>query len=119
MSYSDRKAYMQKYQREWVAKRRHSFFKDKKCALCESTEKLVLHHINPKEKESHNIWSWSEERRLKEIVKCIVWCESCHIEYHAKEMRIEVHGFDNMYNKGCRCDLCRDFKSKKNKRFRK
>jgi len=45
---------------------------------CGSWKKLELDHIDPKTKESHKIWSWSEERRNKELKKCQVLCYDCH-----------------------------------------
>lgn len=117
MPYKDKKRQLE-YQKNWIKKRREDFFKDKICEKCGSSYKLELHHKNPKEKETHKIWSWSKEKREAELKKCVVWCEKCHISYHADLMKVERHGANNMYNKGCRCDLCREFKSQKNKRFR-
>jgi hypothetical protein len=104
MGYKD-KDVQREYQRVWKNKRRSDFFEGKKCKFCEGTENLVLHHINPKEKESHKIWSWTKERREKEIEKCIVLCSKCHMEYHASLRRIKEHGI-TMYGNGCRCDIC-------------
>ena len=78
MRLRDDKKIWNKYQREWVAKRRADFFKDKKCVQCGSTERLELDHIDRETKESHSIWSWSEVRRLAEIAKCQVLCHECH-----------------------------------------
>jgi 5-methylcytosine-specific restriction endonuclease McrA len=93
------------YQRVWMAKRRSDFFDGKKCEWCGKTKNLVIHHVNPKNKESHKIWSWCEERRIKELEKCIVLCEKCHMEYHASLLRTKEHGLA-MYGNGCRCDIC-------------
>ena len=68
------------YQREWVAKRRATFFADKCCAYCGSTKNLELDHIDPSQKVSHSIWSWSESRRNEELAKCQALCEECHKE---------------------------------------
>lgn len=73
-----RKQYLKTYQKEWMRNRRREFFSGKYCVQCKSTEKLELDHINPEEKEHHSIWSWSEERRLKELAKCQVLCKTCH-----------------------------------------
>lgn len=48
---------------------------------------LQLHHLNPEEKDSHKIWSWSQKRREAEIAKCIVLCWPCHIHYHVEARR--------------------------------
>ena len=67
------------YQRKWVAKRRADFFADKECIRCGSHEDLELDHVDPSQKISHNIWSWSEHRRLTEIAKCQILCHDCHV----------------------------------------
>ncbi len=66
------------YQRQWIANRREDFFSDKWCVECGSIENLELDHINSSTKVSHNIWSWSEERRDVELAKCQVLCHDCH-----------------------------------------
>ena len=87
MPYSDQKK-QNKYQREWVAKRRHNYFKDKYCLICQDNKNLQLHHKNPQNKISHNIWSWAKEKRLKELKKCIVLCKECHTDIHIAIQRI-------------------------------
>jgi len=100
-------------QREFQARRarnrRAEFFSGKKCALCDSDKKLELHHLDKEKKDSHRIWSWSQERIDKEVSKCAILCRSCHIELHAEEKRTPIkHGTDSAYiGKGCRCELCK------------
>lgn len=48
------------------------------CRHCGSGNNLEVDHINPKEKISHNVWTWSEKKRNFELQKCQVLCESCH-----------------------------------------
>jgi 5-methylcytosine-specific restriction endonuclease McrA len=95
------------YDREWLSKRRKSFFEGKACLHCGSIERLELHHINPKTKEHHAIWSWREERRINELSKCIVLCNSCHKIETAKyaTLRRKEHGRGG-YSRGCRCEIC-------------
>lgn len=100
-SYRDRREYMRRYQREWVARRRAEFFADKVCVACGSSEDLELHHRDPAEKESHSIWSWSAERRDAELAKCEVRCAACHLDAHGK-----LHGTAKRYDLGCRCTCC-------------
>lgn len=102
----NRKEYLRNYQREWMKKRRATFFNNKKCTKCKSIEKLELDHIDPKKKISHKIWSWSKKRFLVEIVKCQILCEKCHKE-KTKLWNIlrRKHG-RTMYNHGCRCEIC-------------
>lgn len=110
MPYKDKNK-QNEYQLNWWRKRRQEFFRDKKCEICNSTNKLVLHHKNPKSKKSHSIWSWSQKRREAEVKKCTIWCEKCHRKYHAKKLKVPViHGTRSGYDKGCRCDNCKDFK---------
>lgn len=78
------------YQRNWKAKRRAEWFKDKQCAKCGSTADLELDHIEPTRKVSHNIWSWSEERMLTELAKCQVLCVNCH----KRKTRLDIRQMD-------------------------
>ena len=55
------------------------------CVLCGSNEELQLDHIDPQTKISHRIFTWSEERRLKELAKCRVLCWRCHKKKTATE----------------------------------
>lgn len=96
------------YHREWKRKRREDWFAGKKCVKCGSAEKLELDHIDRTTKVSHNIWSWTEERRLAEIAKCQVLCEQCHQAKTTSE-RI-AHGTLARYTNGCRCEPCRAHK---------
>ena len=103
MPYKD-KTKRREYQKLWVRKRRLEFFGGKHCKECGSTNKLQLHHKNPKEKIAHHIWSWSKERRDKEIAKCIVLCQKCHLKLH--NPRTTKHG-TTMYSHGCKCKKCK------------
>ncbi len=100
------------YTREWKSRRRKSFFDNKECCVCGSTENLELHHRDPSKKISHRIWSWGDERRLAEIDKCDILCKSCHGNHHHRELRGKervplVHGTAQGYwHKKCRCNLC-------------
>src|ERR1700745_656671 len=80
------------YGRQWVANRRIEFFKDKKCSVwwCGSSTKLELDHIDPTQKISHRIWSWSKVRRESELTKCQVLCDKCH---NAKSKKNRENGF--------------------------
>jgi hypothetical protein len=73
------------YQRTWIAKRRLAYLQDKSCARCGSTEDLRVHHRDRALKISHNIWSWSQERRDKELEKCEILCHSCHVKHHLED----------------------------------
>lgn len=112
MSYRDSDK-QREFGRLWRRKRREAFFKDKCCAKCGSTTNLELDHIDPSQKESHKIWSWSEPRRLAELAKCQVLCTLCHLEKTRLENRIAYenkpipHGTRNGYQvRKCRCEQC-------------
>lgn len=106
-----------RYQREWVARRRAEFFADKCCLRCGAAAGLELHHFVPGEKVHHAIWSWSEKRRQEEIAKCVVLCRDCHTEYHAETLR--RHGTRGRYERGCRCEPCREAKRVENAAYRR
>ncbi len=76
-----------KYGREWRRKRRYEYFKNKSCTKCNSKKRLELDHIDPKKKISHNIWSWSEDRRNKELVKCQILCYKCHKQMYQRQSK--------------------------------
>lgn len=109
------------FQRRWTASRREDFFKDKSCVRCGSQKRLELDHVDPKLKVSHNIWSWSEKRRLEEIEKCQVLCRNCHQMKTREDMNWgQVHGTTNSYNNyGCRCVECTKAAVDKSREFRK
>ena len=104
MPYKD-KDKQREYQRIWHAKKRHSFFHNKKCEDCGSVDRLELHHKDPSQKEHHVIWSWSEKRRNAEIAKCAVLCKACHLKAHGKKLG-RTCGKISTYKAGCRCELC-------------
>lgn len=91
-----------------MARRRDEYFVDKVCVRCGSDQDLRLDHIDPEQKVSHKIWSWSAARREEELAKCQVLCEPCHQEKTAEDMGYQPleHGTTRMY-KRCKCDLCR------------
>lgn len=100
------------YQRAWVRRRRAEYFADKCCARCGRMDHLELDHKDPSEKVSHNIWSWSRERREAELAKCQVLCEDCHQEKTDEDLRQMFgelkHGTVSAYRRyGCRCVACK------------
>jgi hypothetical protein len=118
----DRKEYLRNYQREWIAGRRREFFRDKMCQHCGCSDALELHHLDPTTKIANAIWSWAEERRLIEIAKCIILCNSCHWQETIKQRNEKpiTHGSDTAYDyHKCRCSMCKKAKSIRNgKRIR-
>lgn len=114
MGYKD-PAQQREYQREWVAARRARYTRGHVCVDCGSTDRLELDHRDPSEKVSHRIWSWTATRLEAEIAKCDWRCAACHQARHAEERA--RHGIGG-YQRGCRCDVCRDAKSIANLRYR-
>jgi hypothetical protein len=68
------------YQAQWVRARRAEYLADKRCAVCGTTERLEIHHRDPKQKITHRVWSWSDERRAAELAKSVVLCHDHHLE---------------------------------------
>lgn len=108
MPFLDKQA-RREYGRKWVAARRAAWFAGKCCAICGSTARLELDHIDPAQKVDHKVWSWSEKRRNEELSKCRPLCYSCHKSRSAEQRRTPAaHGTTAGYRRmGCRCDLCR------------
>ena len=97
------------YQRCWMAERRKQYLADKRC-ICGSVDRLEVHHVDPRKKVSHRIWSWSAGRRFRELQKCIVLCYACHLERTRKQLQKPIrHGTNNGYCNpyGCRCIACK------------
>jgi len=80
MPYKD-PARQREYMRNWIHQRRIEWFNaNGPCVDCGSWEHLELDHVDASEKVSHRIWSWSQERREAELVKCVIRCFPCHRE---------------------------------------
>lgn len=75
-----------RYQRKWKRNRRLSWLQGKTCATCGESDlsRLEVHHVDPDQKEDHNVWSWTPERAEAELAKCIVLCRRCHKQEHVK-----------------------------------
>jgi hypothetical protein len=109
-----------KTQREWVAARRAEWFnKNGPCKHCGSALNLELHHVDRSQKKSHSVFSWSKERRDKELEKCIVLCSVCHALETKKQWATDIdlqreihhiHGTNTEYRRGCRCEPCKQAK---------
>ena len=107
MGYKDIEV-QRKFQREWAANRKREFYIGKYCVRCGTTERLELDHIDRTKKISHNIWSWSKERRETEISKCQILCHTCHWEKTRDDLGWRLkHGTATAYkNYHCRCSDC-------------
>lgn len=106
----DRSEYQRPYQRKWLKERKEKYKPILgTCMFCGTAENIEMHHIDPKKKESHKIWSWSKERLLDELKQCVGMCHACHKKFHDLLQRKPlVHGTLHGYHKyGCRCDACK------------
>ena len=113
MPYKDKER-KREYQRNRVANERKKFFSSKRCQHCNSKKRLELDHINPTNKTSHSIWSWSLKRRNKELIKRQVLCHACHrSKTTLDQYKTLKHGTTRtLYEKyGCRCEKCCYIKS--------
>lgn len=93
MPYSDPEQQLA-YQNDWMKKRRLEWCKQNgPCVDCSTWENLTVDHEDASQKVSHRIWSWSKERRDKELAKCVVRCWPCHQEKSKNEKaRGSSHG---------------------------
>ena len=116
MPYKDKEK-QREYQRTRCALVRKEWFdKNGPCKECGNEENLELHHVDPKKKVTHRVWSWSISRREKELAKCVVLCRECHINKIRKPI---THGSDSRgYDRGCRCDLCKAAHTQRCKEYR-
>lgn len=96
MPYKDTEE-QKRFQREWVASRRALYLQDKHCRKCAkegvlTTEGLEVDHIDPKEKWTHRIWSYSWKKIMKEMEKCQILCSKCHFEKTMKDGSRDARG---------------------------
>ena len=113
MGYLDKEKQNQ-YQNKWLKTRRLSWIKDNgPCQDCGSEENLTVHHEDPTQKESHRVWSWTKERRDKELAKCVVLCRTCH-----KERHFPFNHGSRGYSAGCKCIICKKAHSEYQKKWK-
>ena len=99
------------YQRKWIAKRRAEWkAAHGPCVECRSWERLEIHHKDPRQKVTHNVWSYRKQRREAELKKCEVLCRDCHrkkTNEYRRSNYVMIHATIGAYRHGCRCELCR------------
>lgn len=98
--------------KRWYEKRDAWLAANGPCVRCGSSERLEVDHIDPSGKLDHKVWSWAEERRLVELVKCQVLCFLCHRLKTNEERGWNLHG-EVRYQMGCRCQVCERVHAKK------
>jgi 5-methylcytosine-specific restriction endonuclease McrA len=117
MPYKDRQAHRDATTNRVRERKAVWFLANGPCRECGSWDQLELDHITRDEKEDHRVWGWSDERRIVELAKCQVLCQSCHRTKTNRELSEAFsqpikHGALSAYDKkGCRCDLCKAVKS--------
>jgi hypothetical protein len=96
------------YARVWMFDRKAAWLKaNGPCRHCGSKEDLQVDHVDPSQKVTHRIWSWSLKRRQAELKKCQVLCRTCHRAKSSLEaFRPIRHGTTRGYRRGCRCVEC-------------
>jgi hypothetical protein len=86
---------------------RAKYFEGRSCAVCGSTKRLELDHIDPSKKKGHSVWSWSEKSRQEELAKCQPLCYVCHLKKTVEMLKRPItHATDSGYHRGCRCGIC-------------
>lgn len=104
----ERRAYLRKYQRGWLNRRRAEWIAaNGPCKKCGSSERLEVDHIDPAQKITHAVWSWSKVRREAELAKCQVLCYTCHKAKTSSDRPAAKCGTRSRYVAGCRCADCR------------
>jgi 5-methylcytosine-specific restriction endonuclease McrA len=121
MPYKDSDA-QRAYQNEWTKRQRTTWLRQNgPCAVCGSWEDLQVDHVEPGEKVSHRIWSWSASRRDVELEKCQALCLPCHKVKTCADQAPPPHGtnvrYTNRYWK-CRCSECREAHRIANAKYR-
>lgn len=111
------------YQRQWMRDKREAWFAGKTCFVCDGTESLELHHVDPAQKINHKIWSWADGKRNAELAKCVPVCHTCHSAHH-QALRKQLAELRNpcgtaaAYKRGCKCPACKAANAASQKRLR-
>lgn len=104
--YKNNRELVRKKNNAWVKARRLKWLEaNGPCKKCGSSKRLEVDHKDPKTKIHHSVWTWSVERRTKELKKCQVLCFLCHRLKTNKERGWKLHG-EIRYQMGCRCEEC-------------
>lgn len=114
LSREDYNEYMRKYMINRYHTRRAEALEllGGKCAVCGSTDRLELDHINRSTKtmDLGHLWSVSKVRYLAELKLCQALCKQHHRNKTSRELSVP-HGGGVSGKRNCRCDLCRPVKN--------
>lgn len=121
------------YHRIYMANRYKEFMREaldflgNKCVDCGVNENLEFDHTNPSTKEFQisSGSKYSKEKFFKEVKKCELRCNKCHIEKSKKDVcemrtgyREMPHGTYWKYKKYlCRCGQCTDAYVQKSREY--
>jgi hypothetical protein len=98
------------YAVQWVRKRRAAWLaQNGPCKQCGSDKDLRVVNIDWANKFAKGVWGWKEDRRLEELKKASVLCQTCFDDKHSEDRRKPInHGSTYAYmNRECRCEVCR------------
>ena len=88
-----------------------------RCRECDSVVDIHYHHVDSayKIRNISEILTYSDEKIVEELKKCVELCCNCHKAKHAA-----LHGSLGMYSHNkCRCQLCRNAWNEACKRWKK
>ena len=77
MPYKDRLK-QREYQNSWTKKRRVAWLTENGPCECGSWVDLEVDHVDPSQKVTHRVWTWTAARRAVELAKCRARCKECH-----------------------------------------
>lgn len=113
------------YQRQWLKNRRDKAIKTLggSCVECGSTDKLEFDHKSRETKSYHvgGIWSRSWDFIWKELDKCQLLCESCHLVKTGEEnlRPICLNGHDKAVVGRDTDGKCSECRREKDRRYRR
>lgn len=89
-----------RYQREYQLRRYHARMEEARdylggaCTKCGETDGLEIDHVDWRSKEIRiaKLWSIARERFFRELDKCQLLCNSCHIDKSRKDISAILRG---------------------------
>lgn len=121
--------YTRERMREYMAARRSAVKSEMlallggRCVRCGTSENLEFDHINPADKSfeiNGRSLDLPSAAIRAEVAKCQLLCAAHHLEKTASDMGWAegVHGRSSTYQRGCRCDECREWNARRNREGR-
>ena len=131
MDYKSHNEYHRNYQRLKYQERRNRFISSMGgvCTQCGCAENLVFDHVDPDSKVmevSRMMPKYSDSEVAKELNKCQLLCQECHIKKTALENSgrpawnagtAKTHGsYYGVYTLKCRCPECSKYRNERLKK---